>query len=203
MSFSWFGIEAVDALDLRDDLVAAPGDIEAVDEVAADHAEMSAPILHVKTERRDFVAIDHDLGLRLVDLGVDDRRESEHAALHRGGLQVAWQIRESAPARRWNDDESRPGNCRRPEAPGGMTGNISMPGIAASFCCTSGRIWKTVLFRSPHGFRTIPPKPLAREGDLESEVGFRETLENLARGIGEGGGLIDRGIGRRHPRCRR
>ncbi len=69
---------------MRDDLVAATSDVEAVDEVAADHrAEIFADLLHVQTERGDLVAIEHDLGLRLVNLGVDERRESKHPALHR------------------------------------------------------------------------------------------------------------------------
>ena len=51
------------------------------------------------------------------------------------------------------------GNWPPPGRAGGATGNIWMPGIACSFCCTSGRIWKMVRLRSSHGLMTMPPKP--------------------------------------------
>ena len=52
-------------------------------------AETSAPTcVKIQTERADLVVIDHDFGLRLVDLGIDERREEELAALHRLGLKL-------------------------------------------------------------------------------------------------------------------
>jgi len=72
---------------LRDDLVTATSDVEAVDEVAAEHrAEIFTDLLHVQTERGDLVAIEYDLSLRLVNLGVDERRKSKHPALRRFSL---------------------------------------------------------------------------------------------------------------------
>ena len=59
--FQLLGIQALDALDLRNHLVAAPVDVEAVDEIAADAArEIGADLLHVEAERGDLVAVDHD-----------------------------------------------------------------------------------------------------------------------------------------------
>ena len=70
-------IEPLGALDLRNDFVAAPCDVEAIDEVAADHrAEIRADLLHVEPELGHLVTIEHDLGLRLIDLGVDQRRKA-------------------------------------------------------------------------------------------------------------------------------
>ena len=51
------------------------------------------------------------------------------------------------------------GNWPPPGSAGGVTGNIWMPGMACSFCCTSGMIWKMVRLRSSHGLTTMPPKP--------------------------------------------
>ena len=98
------GIEPVDALDLRDHLVAAAGDVEAVDEIAAEHrTDVGADLLQVETEVGDLVAVDDELGLRLVDLDVDDRREGEHAALHRLRLELLGELEDlflARPSRR-------------------------------------------------------------------------------------------------------
>ena len=86
--FQLLRIQTIDAFDLRNHLVAAAGDVEPVDEVAADAGgEVGADLLHVQTHRRDFVVIENDLRLRLIDLGVDVR-ESEHARLHRFRLNL-------------------------------------------------------------------------------------------------------------------
>ena len=42
----------------------------------------------------------------------------------------------------------------------GVTMNSRMPGILFTIACTSGRTWNAVRFRSPHGFSTMPLKPL-------------------------------------------
>ena len=51
--------------------------------IAADAGrDIGAHLLHVETERRDLVVIEHDLGLRLVDLRIDVG-ELENMRLHR------------------------------------------------------------------------------------------------------------------------
>ena len=55
----------------------------------------------------------------------------------------------------------------------GVTMNMRMPGIRFTIACTSGRIWKTVRFRSPHGLSTMPPKPDVRLRELENLFLFR------------------------------
>ncbi len=88
------------------------------------------------------------------------------------------------------------GNCPPPGSAGGVTGNIWMPGIACSFCCTSGRIWKMVRSRSSHGLVDHAAEARAREGDLEGEVGFRDVEKDL---VGRGrvaAGLVEGGVGR-------
>ena len=95
------GVEPVDPLNLRDHLVAAAGDIEPVDKVAAQHgADIGAHLLQVEPQVGDLVAIDDEFGLRLVDLDVDERRESEHAALHGLELELLARTRGSGPSRR-------------------------------------------------------------------------------------------------------
>ncbi len=77
--FELVRIEPVHALDLRDDLVGAAGDVEAVHEIAAHHGRhVGADLLQVKPEFGRLVAVDDDFRLRLVDFDIDDRRESEH-----------------------------------------------------------------------------------------------------------------------------
>src|SRR6185437_10562513 len=78
------GVQPVDPLDLGDDLVAAAADVEEVDVVAAHGGgEIGADLGQVQAQGRDLVAVDHDLGLGLVDLDVDLGREEEHARLGR------------------------------------------------------------------------------------------------------------------------
>ena len=43
----------------------------------------------------------------------------------------------------------------------GITGNIWIPGMPASFCCTTGRYATVGVLRTPHGFKTMPPNPLS------------------------------------------
>ena len=84
--FELVRIQAVDPLDLRDHFVGAAGDVEAVDEISAEHGgDVRADLREIQAERRGLVVIDHDLGLRLVDFRIDDRREEKLAAFHRGG----------------------------------------------------------------------------------------------------------------------
>ncbi len=42
----------------------------------------------------------------------------------------------------------------------GVTMNSRMPGIWFTIACASGTICAAVRLRSPHGFNTMPPKPL-------------------------------------------
>ena len=76
-------VEAVNALDLRDDLVAAAGNIKTVDIVAAEHrGQVSADLLEIEPQVGDLVAVNDKLGLRLIHLEIDKRRKGEHAALN-------------------------------------------------------------------------------------------------------------------------
>ena len=71
------------ALDLRDHLVAAPLDAEPVDVVAAEQRrEIAAGLAQVDALRAQLVAIEDDLGLRLVELQVGVG-EHEQAARER------------------------------------------------------------------------------------------------------------------------
>ena len=76
-----FGIEPIHSFDLRDHFVAQAVHVEPVDVIAADAGgEIGADLLHVEPHGRNLVMIENDLGLRLVDLGVDIA-ELEHVRL--------------------------------------------------------------------------------------------------------------------------
>ena len=82
------GSQALDAEQLRDHLVAAPGHAEPVDEVASHRrAQVLAHRLEIQPHLRYLLAVDVDLRPSLVDLGVDLGRKGEHAALCRFGLE--------------------------------------------------------------------------------------------------------------------
>ena len=88
-----FGIKAIDPLDLRNDLVAAAGDVEPVNVIAADRCgQISTDLRHVEPHRRDLVMIENNLRLRLIDLRVDVRK-AEHAGLHGFHLQILRQLK--------------------------------------------------------------------------------------------------------------
>ena len=81
--FQLLRVQAINALDLRDDLVTPAGDVEAIDVIATDaRGHVGADLLHVEPKRRHFLVIENDLGLRLVDFRVDVRK-SENSGLHR------------------------------------------------------------------------------------------------------------------------
>ena len=67
--------------DLRDHLVAAAVEVEAVHEVAAhQRRQVRADGRHIEAQRGHLVAVHDQLHFGLIDLGVNDRREGEHAA---------------------------------------------------------------------------------------------------------------------------
>ena len=64
-------VEAETLLHLRNDLVGAAAHAEIIDVAAAQHGgERAADVAHLQAELRRLVAVDHDVGLRLVDLQV-------------------------------------------------------------------------------------------------------------------------------------
>ena len=76
-------IEPETLLYLRDDLIGAPAHAEIVDIAAAEHGgERAADVAHLQAELRGLVAVDHDVGLRIVDFQIAIE-EDEIAALLR------------------------------------------------------------------------------------------------------------------------
>src|SRR5205085_672908 len=70
--FQLLRIQAFGPLDLGNNLVTSAGDIEPIDEVAADAGRKIGPNqLHVETHRGHLVVIEHNLGLRLIDFRID------------------------------------------------------------------------------------------------------------------------------------
>ena len=178
MSFELVGREPPRALDLRDHLVAAPVDVEAVDEVAAQHRrQIGADLLHAQAHRRHLVAIDDDLGLRLVDAHVGDGREGELAALHRLLHEL---LSRTGGAPRGSPSTTSTNSTGKVPALGSAAGRNTgarTPVIAASSCCSSSWIGKMLRLRSSHGLTSMPPKPPRGERDLEAVIELGRRLE--------------------------
>ena len=82
-AFELIGRQAIGAPDLRNHLVAAALDAEPVDIVSAKHRrQVLTGLTEVDALRPKLVAIEHDLGLRLIELQVGVGKD-EHAAAHR------------------------------------------------------------------------------------------------------------------------
>ena len=80
------GRQPLGALDLRNDLVAASLDAEAVDVVAAEQRrQIAAGLAQIDALRAQLVAIEHDLGLRLIELQIgvgEDEQAARERLLH-------------------------------------------------------------------------------------------------------------------------
>ena len=78
-----FRIQPIHPLNLRDDLVTQPLHVEPVNKITADTGgEVCADLLHVQAHCRNFVMIENDLRLRLIDLGIEVAK-IEDMCLHR------------------------------------------------------------------------------------------------------------------------
>ena len=153
------GRQPLRALDLRNDLVAPALDAEAVDVVAAEQRrQIRAGLAEVDALRAELVAIEDDLGLRLVELQVgvgEDEQPAGERLLH----QLAGEIAELLRLGRRGDHEVDRESRRRPAAAAASAESRGCPGIfdsgpidSISSCCA-------VLVRSLHGLVTMPPKP--------------------------------------------
>ena len=137
--------QALAALDLRDHLVAAALDAEAVDVVAAQHRrEVAAGLAQVDALRAHLVAVEDDLGLRLVELQVGVR-EDEQAARERLPHELVGELAELLAARRSRRSRGRPGSRRRPAAGPASCGMTRTPGIFESGPAASIRSCSVVL----------------------------------------------------------
>ena len=193
------GVEAVLALELGNDLVAASLDAEAVHIVAAQHgAEVGADLLKVEAKRGDLVAVEGDLGLRLVVLQVGvgvDEDPAGKGRLHeflRGLEELPWfhgrgdhelDGKVAASGKRWwsGRDDSDAGNSRR--LPAKVEGDL----LAAA---------RPLLPR----LGADAAHPAVGLDDLKGVTSFRNGIHGVVQEIlveqrlvdrGEGGGLHD------------
>ena len=182
---------------MRDDLVAAAVDVEAVHEISAEHGgEILADLAQVEPERGDLVAVQNDLGLGLVDLGVDDRREGEHAALGRLLLKLAGDLEDLGGLGGGGDDElhRKISATRQRGRSDGKHPNA----------CELGEFWRDLglqLLRraialSP-GLQHHAAEAEGRLRELEGVGGLRHIQKNLRGLVGIANGFIERGIRRR------
>ena len=75
------------------------------------------------------------------------------------------------------------GNCPPPGSAGGTMGKVCTPGMAATFPCTSGRIWEAVRLRSVQGLRPTPQKPVVGcvTWKVNSDSGVAITTRLISR----------------------
>ena len=153
------GRQPLRALDLRNDLVAPALDAEPVDVVPAEQRrKIRAGLPQVDALRAKLVAIEDDLGLRLVELQIgvgEDEQPARERLLH----ELAGELRRAAAARPPRRSRDRPGKSPPPGSGGGVSGITRMPGICDSGPIDSIRSCCVVLVRSLHGLVTMPPKP--------------------------------------------
>ena len=192
-----FRIQAVRPADLGDDLVAAAGDVETVDEIASEHGrQVRAYLLEVEAEIRDLVAVDDDLGPGLVDFDVDDGREGEHAAIHGLDLDLAGELQDRVRLRRGRQEKldrelpaARQGRRRHGEHPDARN--------AGEFSLNLRKDLENGAVALLPGLEDHAAEAGCGTGDLEGELGFRHAQKNLVGGRGIPAVLIEGRIGRR------
>ena len=181
MSASWSGGQALAALDLRDHLVAAALDAEAVDVVAAQQRrEVAAGLAQVDALRAHLVAVEDDLGLRLVELQVGVG-EHEQAAGERLPHQLVRRTRRAAAARRSRRSRSRPGSRRRRAAAAASAGSRARRGSATAGPTTPSCSCCVVLRALAPRLRHHAAEAAGRERDLEDAVRLGERLVDVVR----------------------
>ena len=159
ISESCSGGQPLAALELRDHLVAAPLDAEAVDVVPAQEGrEVPPDPAQVDSLRAQLVAVEDHLGLGLVELEVGVREEEEPAG---EGLphQRVRDLDQPLRLRGGRDHEVHREVARRPAAASASSGSRASPGIFASGAEVSTSSCSVVFVRSLQGFVTMPPKP--------------------------------------------
>ena len=184
-------------MDLRNNFVAAAADVEAIDVIAADHGrDVLADLTEIQSERGHLVAVDEEFGFRLVDLGVDDRRESEHATLGRFLLQRAYDLEDLLRLGRRGDDEfDREVAAARQRGRGHRTDADA--GNPVQFGGESGQdLVRRALAFAPR-FEAHAAEAGGRLGQLEGKVGLGLAEENVVGRFGITRGFFHRGIGRR------
>src|SRR5204863_7831103 len=86
--------------------VTAACDVESVDIIPANGCrEIGANLLHIQPECSHLVVIEIDLGLRLVDFGIDVAKP-KHVRLHRFAEYLLREFEDSPLIRRGSDDET-------------------------------------------------------------------------------------------------
>src|SRR3989454_3573676 len=188
------GRETFRALHLRDDLVAAPLDAEAIDIVAAEERGQVRPgLAHVDTQRTHLVAVEDDLRLRLIELDVGVRVHEE-AARVRLPDQLAGQLGDLRRLARGADDEldrkalaarqrrRRQGNHAHSRKLRERRGGLHLKLLGG-------------LFPLAPGLENHAAESTAGRCDLKRDVALRERPEHFAHLGREKHRLFERGVG--------
>ena len=189
-------VQPVDPLDLRDHLVTAAGDVEAVDEITAHHrSDVGTDLLQIEAQVGHLVAVDNDLGLRLIDLDVDDRRKGKHAALHGLELNLLGKLQDLICLGRGGQDElhrklaaarqRRRQHRKDPNARDGIQLLLNL-----------GQDLEDGALALVPGFDHHAAETGGRAGYLKGEVGFRDAQEGLVDRRSISAGLVEGGVGR-------
>ena len=148
------------ALDLRNHLVAAPLDAEAVDVVAAEQRRQIAARPGCRS-----TPCERSLSRsKTTSVCGWSNFRSASAKMNRplaNAFPTSWlrELAELPRLRRPRRSRGRPGNRRRPAAAAASAGSRGCPGSATAAPSTPSAAAASVLVRSLHGLVTMPPKP--------------------------------------------
>ena len=122
--------------------------------------EIGTHLLHVEAKRSDFVVIEINLRLRLVDFRVDIG-ESEHVRLHRFAVKLLREFENSFRVGSGSDHETYRKSIAAGKRRRHHWKHLNARDVA-KFVLNHRKIdLRSGVFRTPHGFKTIPPKPLS------------------------------------------
>ncbi len=189
------GAEPLGAGDLRDDLVAAALDTEAIDVVATEHrAEVGADQLQVQPQRRHPVAIKHNLGLGLIKFQIGIRVH-EQAALERAGDQLLAYFMQLPRLRgRGNHKLHRELAAARQRRRCRHNHLHARNGAGLAKDLTDHLLGRARAFAPRFGHHAGKAK--RRKGNLEGILRFRQRMEHVVDQLGIAHRLINRGIRR-------
>src|SRR5439155_7049392 len=181
--FELFRIQTIDTFNLRNDLVTTAGNIEAINKNAADRGRhVSTNLLHIETKGSNFVVIENNLGLRLIDFSVDICKP-KNASLHRLHLKLLREFKDPLRVGCGSDDETHreavaAWKSRRHD--GEHLNSRNSPELLLD----DRQIVLCWRFACAPWFQHHSAKALIRFRDLKRESRVRNILEDFPRGVG-------------------
>ena len=190
------GGQALRALDLRNDLVAAALDAEAVDVVPAQQGgKVLAGLAQVNALRAELVAVEDDFGLRLVEfqirVGVDEQAAGERLRC------TSWLAKSMSCCGSAGEAITKStGKSPPPGSGGGVSGITRMPAIFDSGPTDSTSKLLCCLLPLAPRLGHHAAETAGRRSDLKDALALGERVIDVVDLVREQLGLIDRRVGR-------